>query len=78
MNRGGKQNLIARRNRSGYSRYESTRGLRLEPLEQRLMLNGDVVISELVASNALGLLDYDDDTSDWLEITNRGASNVDL
>ena len=30
------------------------------------------MISELVASNALGLLDYYDNSSDCLDITNRG------
>ena len=42
------------------------------------MLDAGVVISELMANNALGLLDYHDDASDWLEITNRGLSHVDL
>ena len=42
------------------------------------MLNADVVISEVVASNSTGRLDYHDSNSDWLEILNRGPSRVDL
>ena len=42
------------------------------------MLDADVVISEVVASNSTGLLDYNDDDSDWIEILNRGPSRVNL
>ena len=56
----------------------STRNLRLERLESRRVLNAEMVISEFVASNAQGYLDYDDADSDWIELHNRGVSNVDL
>ena len=38
----------------------------------------DVLISEFVASNATGLRDIDGDHSDWLELFNAGATNVNL
>ena len=49
-----------------------------EPLEGRLLLTADLVISEFLASNHLGLRDYDSDDSDWIEIHNRGTSDADL
>ena len=55
-----------------------TRSLVLEPLEPRVLLNADVVISEILASNQNGLRDNDGDTPDWLEIHNRSQSSVDL
>jgi hypothetical protein len=54
------------------------RRMQLEPLEPRVLLANDVVISELLASNSLGLLDFDGDSSDWLEIHNRDVTNIDL
>ena len=43
---------------------------------------GEVVISEFLASNSgvlgAGFFDEDGDSSDWIEIENRGASDVDL
>ena len=38
------------------------------------MLDADVVMSEFLARNATGLLDYNDDDSDSIEIHNRGPS----
>jgi hypothetical protein len=38
----------------------------------------DVVISEFVAVNEAGLLDGDGDSSDWVELHNRGSSPVSL
>ena len=58
--------------------HEAGRSVSFEPLESRVMLDADVVISEVVASNSLGLLDYNDDDSDWIEILNRGPSRVNL
>ncbi|MFV2067936.1 MAG: lamin tail domain-containing protein, partial [Pirellulales bacterium] len=52
--------------------------LQVEGLEPRAMLDGTVIISEMVASNRHGLLDYDDDRSDWLELFNPHAEPVDL
>ena len=42
------------------------------------MLNGDPVISEVVARNEDGYLDYYDQDSDWFEVHNRGSSSIDL
>lgn len=39
---------------------------------------GDVVINEFVASNGLGLTDEDGDSSDWIELYNRGDYPVNL
>ena len=44
----------------------------------RLHAQGDVVISEFLASNSSGLLDQDGDASDWIELYNAGANMVDL
>jgi len=49
-----------------------------EPLERRELLSANPVISEVVARNDTGLLDYDFDHSDWFEIHNRGTSAVNL
>lgn len=38
----------------------------------------DVVISEFLASNTKGLRDADGETSDWIELHNRGPSAVNL
>ena len=55
------------------------RRLHLEALEPRLPLDASMLrITEFVASNDDGLLDYDGDSSDWLEIYNSGAEQVDL
>ena len=49
-----------------------------EPLEPRQLLAADLVISEVMASNAASLLDEDRDTSDWIEVHNQTATTVDL
>ncbi|MGD9635955.1 MAG: chitobiase/beta-hexosaminidase C-terminal domain-containing protein [Pirellulales bacterium] len=55
------------------------RRLRLEALEPRLVLDASMLrITELVASNDDGLLDYDGAASDWLEIYNSGSDAVNL
>lgn len=41
-------------------------------------LAADVVINELLADNLNGLLDEDGDTSDWIELYNRGSAAVNL
>jgi len=53
--------------------------LRFETLEPRLALDARLVITELVASNNVGLRDEDGDRPDWLEIFNAGdmAANLD-
>lgn len=39
---------------------------------------GDIVINELVASNVTGLVDEDGETSDWIELYNRGSQAANL
>jgi len=57
----------------------NTRRLGLELLEPRWPLDASMLrITEIVASNDESLLDYDGDSSDWLEIFNPGAEAVDL
>lgn len=54
------------------------RQLAIERLEPRQLLAADVVISEFLASNDLGLKDGDGDSSDWIELFNTTASAIDL
>ncbi len=54
------------------------RSWRLERLEPRELLAGDVVISEFMASNDVTLLDDDGNSSDWLELHNLSGSSVSL
>ena len=44
----------------------------------RAGLGSDVVLNEIMADNLNGLLDEDGDTSDWIELLNRGATSVNL
>ncbi|MFV2070272.1 MAG: lamin tail domain-containing protein, partial [Pirellulales bacterium] len=46
-------------------------GIRFEPLEQRQLLAGDLVISEFLASNDNGIRDEDRERPDWVEVLNR-------
>jgi len=50
----------------------------LEALEPRLLLNGDVLITEFMADNEATLADENNDYPDWLEIHNYGDAAVDL
>jgi len=50
----------------------------LEALEPRLLLSGDVLITEFMADNEATLLDENNEYSDWLEIHNYGNVAVDL
>jgi hypothetical protein len=62
----------------GTSRGRS-RTLSFEPLEARLPLDAsDLRITEFVASNDESYLDYDGDSSDWIEIYNGGTTSVNL
>lgn len=64
-------------NTKGSSRGRRT--LNFEPLEARLPLDASQLrITEFVASNDESYLDYDGDSSDWVEIYNMGTSSVDL
>ncbi|MFW6153860.1 MAG: lamin tail domain-containing protein [Planctomycetota bacterium] len=49
-----------------------------ENIEPRLMLAGDMVISEFMAINDSTVADEDGDYSDWIELHNRGDAAVDL
>src|SRR5262245_32321086 len=49
-----------------------------ERLEARVLMAGDVFISEFLAQNDGGLADQDGDASDWIEIYNAGAADVNL
>ena len=49
-----------------------------EPMEPRLLLSGDVVISEFMTFNNRTLADADGDYSDWIEIQNVSAAAVNL
>lgn len=42
------------------------------------VFSGDIVINEFLASNGLGLTDEDGDSSDWIELYNRGDRPVNL
>jgi hypothetical protein len=52
--------------------------LRLEPLEARQLLAGDLVISEFLASNDSDIRDEDRQRSDWIEILNAGSTQENL
>ena len=51
---------------------------RLETLETRAMLAGDLVISEFMADNTTTLVDEDGDYPDWIEIYNPSGNDVSL
>ena len=51
---------------------------RFESLEARLILRADLIISEILAANVDGLIDFQGKDSDWFEIHNRGTTPVDL
>src|SRR5687768_1005390 len=52
--------------------------VRLESLENRLMMAVDPIITEFMASNDSTLRDADQQYSDWLEIANPGAEPINL
>ena len=54
------------------------RSLRCESLEPRTLLAADPIISEFLASNQNSIRDGDRDTSDWIEIYNRGNEPAEL
>ena len=49
-----------------------------QQLEPRVVLAGDLLITEFMASNDSTLVDEDDATSDWVEIFNNSESDVNL
>jgi len=54
------------------------RTMKVEPLEPRMVLAANVVISEFMASNSTTLADEDGDFPDWLELYNAGSTAADL
>ena len=59
-------------------RIQRTYPLRMEPLESRRLLAGDLSITELMASNDNTLLDEDGDASDWFEVHNPTQDPITL
>ena len=77
------EKLVLRRFRKNSQRHEPSRhrqrsGLRFESLEPRLVLDTGLVISEIMAINDTTIADEDGEYSDWLEIHNPTASEVNL
>jgi hypothetical protein len=67
------------RHSNSHTTHVRGRSLAFEPLETRLPLAAsDLRITEFVASNDESLLDYDGDSSDWIELYNSGTSAVAL
>ena len=52
--------------------------LKIEPLESRRVLASAVTISEFMANNDDTLVDYYNQTSDWIELHNTSGGNIDL
>ncbi|MCA9201160.1 MAG: lamin tail domain-containing protein, partial [Planctomycetales bacterium] len=52
--------------------------LQFEPLESRLPLAANLVLTEFVASNSESLLDANGESSDWIEIFNAGDQPASL
>ena len=68
-----------RRRRGGVGpQRDRSRSLRIESLERRELLAGDLAITELMAANSSILEDTDHETPDWIEIHNAGTERVDL
>jgi hypothetical protein len=69
-----RRSLSARRSRSLLKR----RTLALEPLEPRIVLANQPVITEFMASNSSDFRDGDGNASDWIEIYNPTAQAMNL
>jgi hypothetical protein len=54
------------------------RGLGLEFLEPRTLLDAKLILTEFSAANDNGIRDSDGDRSDWIEIHNAGDARADL
>ena len=50
----------------------------VEPMEQRLMLAGNIVISEFMADNSTGIKDFYGQNSDWIELHNLDSTARDV
>jgi len=66
-----RKSLFAPQHAKGRASGSRTRRLALEPLEPRLVLSGNLLITEFMADNQDGLVDRFDDHSDWIELYNR-------
>ena len=69
-----------RRRIAGSSSYTASqkRTRSVEPLENRMLLTGGLVIAEFMASNDTGINDEDAQTSDWIELLNVSNEQVQL
>ena len=56
----------------------SRRGRTVEPLEHRLMMAAQPVITEFLAKNTRTLIDGNGNYSDWVEVSNTGDATADL
>jgi|GEM_PF-4696438 len=65
-------------NRKSKKSRNQQRRLGIEVLEHRQLLAADVIINEFVASNSSTLDDGFGESSDWIEIYNRGDQQADL
>ena len=59
-------------------RVSTSSRLRLEPLESRQLLAGDLLITEVTAINRHSLLDLDGYASDWFEVHNPTPDPISL
>jgi len=66
------------RESTSHGRPRRTRSLSFEPLEGRVLLAANPLISEFMAVNDGVLADQDGDFSDWLELHNAGDTTADL
>lgn len=62
----------------GSKRYRSAFQSCIEPLENRVLLAANLLITEFMASNGNTLIDSRDETPDWIEIYNDGDMIADL
>ncbi len=70
---------LLRRTRTRVSRAGTNRRRQIEPLEPRHLLCGSsVCITEFMAANTGTLVDFEGDSSDWLELHNNSAVVQDL
>ena len=66
------------RPQSSRGRRPQARALSFEPLEDRVLLSANPLITEFMAVNDGVVADQDGDFSDWLELHNAGDTTADL
>src|SRR4051794_21351428 len=74
----GKRSFSTKNPSPGTARLRAAISHAIEPMEQRLLLAGNVVISEFMADNSSGLKDYYAQNSDWIELHNLDSTPRDL